>query len=31
MKFLWLKLLVTIAVFAGLFAMVYVKVASGSM
>jgi len=31
MKFLWLKLLLTVFVFAGLFALVYVKVASGTV
>ena len=29
MKFIWLKVLLTILVFAGLFGIVYYKVASG--
>ncbi len=31
MKFIWLKVLITILVFAGLFGVVYYKVASGTM
>ena len=31
MKFLWLKLLLTVLLFAGLFVVVYYKVTSGSM
>lgn len=31
MKFIWLKLLLTVLVFAGLFAIIYHQVASGSV
>gem|GEM_PF-6218385 len=31
MKFLWLKMLLTVLVFAGLFGVVYYKVSSGSI
>lgn len=31
MKYIWLKILITILIFAGLFAWVYYKVASGTL